>query len=368
MRIKFDKKEFLKAVKVGGSFANGQKILPILGCIKVTVKGDKCWIMSYDNRNAIKTSFNVLESDGDVVFCINKCDIFDYVSSIDEKEFEMDVDNGSMTAIIRTSNGTMEFCMDDAQEYPTLTIGSNVVTFDIDASLIGYWIQRGSCILVNDDLQLNNQNMHMIIKDGKINVFFFNFNKMYHDSSEIEFDGEYKMSIDRNSFIGVRHVIESSEKITIKDGELNTVIVGGDTMVMMRKDEFKMLDYLRLLNYKPMFEVKVDKDKLESLIMRASNVGRDSLTSTIEITYSKGKMAFVANDFQTRKKFREVLETEYDNVQSDFTQIYTVNLFKMILGTVKSDKVLICPTGDKSLLIFKNTEYETENSFLSPCN
>lgn len=366
MRIKFEKKEFIKAVKVGGSFANGQKVLPILGCIKVTIKGDKCWIMSYDNRNAIKTSFKVLESEEDVVFCINKGDILDYVSSIDEEVFEMDVDNSSLTAIVRTSKGTMEFCMDNAAEYPTLSIGSDVATFEMDSALLGYWIQRGACILVNDDMQLNNQNMHLIIKDGKIDVFFFNFSKMYHDSSEIDFSGEYKMSIDRNSFVGVRHVLDSSERITIKDGALNTMITGGNTMVMMRKDEFNMLDYLRLLKYEPMFEVKVDKAKLESVLMRASNVGRDSLVSTLDITYSNGMMTFTANDFQTRKKFKEVLETEGGDVPSDFTQCYTISLFKMILGTVKSDKVMICPTGEKSLLIFKNTEYETENAFLSP--
>ena len=367
MRIKFEKKEFLKAVKVGGSFANSQKVLPILGCIKVTIKSDKCWIMSYDNRNAIKTLCNFLESDGDGVFCINKSDIFDYVSSIDEDVFEIDVDNSTLTAVIMTSRGTMEYCVENANEYPVLNIGGDSTTFEMDSSLLGYWIQRGSCILVNDDMQLNHQNMHMIIKDGKVDVFFFNFNKMYHDVSDIDFDGEYRMSIDRNSFIGLKYAIESSERVKIKDSKLNTMIVGGDTMVMIRKDDFNMLDYPRLLAYKPIFEVKVDKQKLESVLMRASNVCRSSLEGTLHITYGNGIITFTANDFETRKKFHEVLETEGGELEQEFTQCYTINLFKMILGTIKSDKVLICPTGERTLLIFKNTEYDTENAFLSPC-
>lgn len=55
MKLKFNRKQLLEAIEIGGSFSGNKKILPILEDIRVQIKENKAWILSYDNQNAIKT-------------------------------------------------------------------------------------------------------------------------------------------------------------------------------------------------------------------------------------------------------------------------------------------------------------------------
>lgn len=92
MKLVFNRKDFLEAINIGGCYAGNRKVLPILECVKITVKNNKCTILSYDDMNAIKTSCNIISSDEDIVFCINKADIESYVNLLRDETFEMEVE------------------------------------------------------------------------------------------------------------------------------------------------------------------------------------------------------------------------------------------------------------------------------------
>lgn len=367
MKIKFNKKEFLKAIKVGGAFSGNKKILPILECVKITIKNNTCWIMSYDNINAIKVHCKYEECEGDIVFCINKNDIETYVSLLEDNTFIIDVNNESLSAVVETENTRMDFMIEDSKYYPQLVQECNSDSFEINADLLSYWIQRGAPFLYNDDLQLNHQNMHFIIKDNKIDVFCFGYTKMYHDSSDIEFNGELSMSIDRNSFSGIRYALDNEDTVTIKDGEKNTMILGSHTMVLIRKDDFKMHNFKQLLGYKPLFEIEADKAKLMSVVNRALSIHNNSDMGTFTINYEHNKLTITSENIEMQKKFRETMDIESKSDFSGFEQTYTINLFKTALNAINSEKILLRPTGETSLLSFNNPEYATESSFIMPC-
>lgn len=364
MKIKFKKKDFLKAIKVGGKFAVGQKVLPILDCVKITVVDWTCWILSYDFRNAIKINCPVESDNESIMFCINRKDIEEYVSLIDDESFEIDVDNDSLLATIYTSNGTVTYPLYDAKEFPALSQEVNCDTFQIDAGLLAYWIQKGAPFLINDDMQRNNENMHIFIKDGKIDVFFFNRDIMYHDSAETTFEGELKMPVNRNSFLGITAALSQEKTVTIKNGSRNIVIIGDDTMLMIRKDEFVQNNYYQLLNYVPILEITVDREKLLRAVMKAMNVTDNMKMGTITIKYSEGKLELFSERIEVNKRMEETIEAEGGK---PFEQTYMTHKLRLALSTLRSEKVILKPAGANALLTICNPDYETEQTFISPC-
>lgn len=365
MKITFNRKDFLKAVKVGGCYTSGKKVLPILECIKLTIKGDKCWILSSDERNAIKTCCDVFYADCDMVFCINKSDIEKYVSLLIDENFHMEVEPEHNKITIETRTSSMIFPYQDATEFPSLKQESKSDTFSMDANLLGYWIKNSSPFLVNDEFQKNHENMHIFIKDNKIEVFSFNYVKMYYDSSEIEYEGELSFGINRNSFVGLMQALDGEESITIKKGDRYITVIGSKTMLLIRKDEYKILNYHQLLRYVPKFEMEVNKDTLMSVLLRAMNINDKIDSGLLVFEYDENGVTITAENWDKTKKLTERIES-INGCGGIFTQCYGTSITRVAINSINSDTVLLCPTGETSLLIMKNTEYKTENTFVSP--
>lgn len=364
MKIKFNKKDFLNAIKTGGSFSSKRTPLPILQSVKVQIVDNTCWLLSYNDKNAIKTHFKLEESYKNIEFCIDKDDIENYVSLLIEDCFDIDVDNRKLNAIVSTPNSKMNFPLHDVKVYPTLAQEVNCDTFTLDANLLGYWIQKGMTLLEYDEFQPNNQHLHLFIKDNKVDVFAFNFDKMYHDSAYIDYEGELKVSIDMSAFAALRKALSNEQKVTIKNGEKNIIVIGDNSMLLIRKYDFKPLDFYMLLKYQPLFEVEVDKERLTSVVLRAMNVHDDTKTGTLTINFDENGLTLVSERPEVKKKLKETIQA---TGAKEFEQTYILSKLILALNAISSDKVVLRPCGTNALFEIGNTEYTTESVYVSPC-
>lgn len=138
--------------------------MPILQSVKVQIVDNTCWLLSYNDKNAIKTHFKLEESYKNIEFCIDKDDIENYVSLLMEDYFDIDVDNEKLNAIVSTPNSTMNFPLHDVRVYPTLAQEVNCDTFTLDANLLGYWFKKCMPLLEYDEFQPNNQHLSFVYK------------------------------------------------------------------------------------------------------------------------------------------------------------------------------------------------------------
>lgn len=364
MKIDFNKKVFLKAVKVGGSFAGNSKFLPILNCIKVGISNGKCSILSYDERNAIKTHCLPEFCEEDVSFCINKSDIEKYVTLLDDDTFTMDVKDKNLTVL--SSSGSMDFPIEDAKEFPALTISATSASFEIDTDLLGYWVQNGGPFTVNDEHKKVFECIHIIIKDKKMDMFSFNESRMYHDSADTECEDNLNVSINRKSFSGLSLALGEDKRVTIKDGDKNITIIGSNTMLLIRKDEFKLPNCYILLDRPHLFEMKVSKAKLLSVISRAQLILDNTYNVTVKLRYLPNSIEISAENFEGNKKMSEVIESESTNDYGEFVQSYGASSIKLAVNSINADSVIISPSGDTSLCRINNPEYESECSLIMP--
>lgn len=364
MKITFNKKVFLKAVKIGGSYAGNGKVLPILDCIKVVISNGKCSILSYDERNAIKTHCLPDFCEGDVSFCVNKSDIEKYVNLLDEETFDLDVKEKHLTVISR--NGSIYFPVEDANEFPSLTVSSTSTSFKIDSSLLGYWIQRGAPFTISDEFKKSFECVHIIIKDGEMDFFSFNNSRMYHDSAKTECEEELSVSINRKSLSGLSLALGEDKEVTIMDGEKNITIIGSNTMLLIRKDEFNLPNCARLLEFPSLFQMKVDRGRLLSILSRAELILDDTYNVTVKFRYMANCIEISAENFEGNKRMSEVIESETVNDFGEFVQCYGASSMKLVVNAINADSVIITPSGETSLCRINNSEYESENAMIMP--
>lgn len=364
MKLSFNKKVFLKAIKIGGSYAGNGKVLPILDCVKVVVSNGKCSILSYDERNAIKTHCLPKFCEGDISFCINKSDIEKYVSLLDEETFDLDIHEKHLSVISR--NGSIDFPVEDAKEFPSLTTGSKSNSIEIDSSLLGYWIQRGAPFTVDDEFKKAFECLNIIVKDKKIDVFCFNDNRMYHDSAETECADDFTISINRKSLQGLSLALGDDKKVTLINGEKNITIIGSNTMLLIRKDEMMLPNCMMLLNMPQLFQIRVDKARLLSILSRAQLILDSTYNVTVKFRYLANSIEISAENFEGNKKMSEVIESESVNDYGEFIQSYGASSMKLVVNSINAESVVIVPSGEFSLCRVNNPEYESENAMIMP--
>lgn len=363
MKLIFNRKEFLSTIKVGGCFAGKQKVLPILECVKFTIKNGTCWMLSYDDRNAIKTSCSVV-SEEDIEFCVNKSDLETIVSLINDEDLTIDVEMENHKATIVTSSGDTVLPAEDAGEFPSLKTDTGTSDITIDANLLTYWIKRGGPFLYNDSMQLNHENLHLFVKDRKIEVFCFGYSKMYYGYTDVDSDIDAVISINRNSFIGFLNALDKQEYVTIKNGSKNLLIKTDKVMLLVRKDEFKPHNYPQLLKRPTVFEFKVSKDRLLAILKRANYVFSAGKIGLITFEYDSTGVTIKTESFEQNKSMRERI----DGLEGgrEFTQTYGIAQMEIAVNAISSDDVLICPTlSGSALLRIKNPDDESESTFVA---
>ena len=113
MKFSFDRKGFIDALLVGGSMAGKNKVLPILECVKLNIRGEKSTISSYNGDVAITKRVSI-NSEEECSLCVNKQDLDLFIRSLTDDV--IDVEYSGNTIVIKHKKGKLSlptFNVDD---------------------------------------------------------------------------------------------------------------------------------------------------------------------------------------------------------------------------------------------------------------
>lgn len=363
MKLTFNRKVFQSALRIGGSYAGSNKVLPILGCVKISVINGKCWITSYDQQNAIKIKCDIIEYEGDIQFCIDSAYIQKHIACLEAEELELDIDLDKMIAIIISGTSTTQCPIENAEQYPTPINDQRSTSFKMDASFLLYWMSKGLSFLIDDEYKPCNECFHFIIKNKEVQLFATDLTKMYYAKMEINTDIETTLSIHKSAFKGLSTALKNESEITIQNGERNIVIIGNDKVLLIRKREMQMPPYERLLEYKPKFKVRVNKEVLIKALERASLISSNSKGALCTFEYSEKGIGLTTIDYDTGRKVEDFIETERcENISINYN---TRHLLTTIEG-ISSEEIELSPTGIKTLLYVYNCDDDNELTATCP--
>ena len=196
MEIRLNKKDFVKSLQIGGSFAGKSKVLPILECVKLKRKGNTGFIISTDNENAISKMFS-FESDGmDFSFCVNYKDLLSYVKLIKDETFTIEYRPSESTQIVIShTKGSTELPVQDATVFPQLKKGGEEKEFTVDAALLNNWIVDGSKFVANDELRPVMNGIFFYFEKGKFGFCASDGTVLCTDSIDYEYYVEEKVHL-----------------------------------------------------------------------------------------------------------------------------------------------------------------------------
>lgn len=359
----FNTKELLNAVKIGGDYANNNKVLPILASIKVIVKGDRCNIVSYDEKNAISYKCPIQSQDGDITFCIGKKDLESYLSTLSVLDVRLEVDNEKMQCKVITIKGHVVLPLEDANCYPELVTEKDSKSFKIDASVFRYWLSKASNFMEIDEFTLYKQSLHLISNEGKLHAFASDGHRMFHDVCENPSGESLKLSIDRSAFSGLSKALKGEENITVRNGKSNITFITSRSVILVRKREFKAPNFFMVLTQKSLFEAKVNRKELLESLVRTMGISDDNKKIGVTLIFHKNEMNIKASTWDNGKCVEEFLPIENG---SEFTVSFNCNLLYICVNNFTSEYIYLCPTGSQSLATIKGDLDDEECTLAMP--
>lgn len=362
-KLKFKTKELLNGVKVGGDYAGNNKVLPILECVKVVVEGDKCNIISYDEKNAISYKCPIESSDNDITFCIGKKDMENYLSTLSDETIDLEINQEALRCKIITSKGHIVLPMEDADFYPSLAEGENIMSFEMDAHMLQYWISKASNFMELDDFLLYKQCLHLVSKDDTIHAFASEGIKMYHDICNNTSNCNLNISIDKSAFGGLSKSLKEEDTVIIHDGESNITFVTSKSVILVRKRDFRAPNFFRVIQITPVFEVKINRKEILETLVRCMGVSDDNRKISVQFKFDNQSIYISSSAWDNSKTLEETLYIENGGVLSitfNASKLYTC------INNFSSEYVYLCPTGSQRLMIIKGDLDEEESTLIMP--
>lgn len=360
-RITLNRKDFIKALQLGGAFAGRSKTLPILDCVKISVKGGKGKIVSSDSENTISKAFDVVESDADVTFCIRCKDLMSYVKLISGDIFAIELDESLKSANILHSKGKAEYPLEDYSAYPVIKPSSEVKEIELSAALLNNWIVDGQGFVANDELRPQMNGIYFYQQGDEVGFCATDGHFLVTD--HIEGSGEdWNFILTNTVFSTLCSAISNVETVKLRLSSDNILFIADGISIMSRLVDGRYPNFKSVLPSSFGFSVKLDKkEALESLNRCLLTTNPSS--SLIKLTFDSGSLSFEAQDIDFARKNTEKIACECSNpLRIGF------NGKKMIscINAIESDSVEMCLTSPERPCVFKDTEKKNFSALLMP--
>lgn len=358
MKITLDKKEFVKALQVGGSFAGKNKILPILDCVKIKVGLDKLTIVSTDSENAISKRLNGITSDEEGTFCVNMNDLLSYIKLINSDEIEINV-NGN-TAEVKHAKGSFTFPVENDDEFPSIKPDDNCVEVSINAALLNNWIADGKNFVASDELRPVMNGLYIYCKENELGCCASDGHVLFTDNIKVENVPEFSFILNKNAFKTVCEAIQSVEDVKVKVGTRNVMFVAEGVSVIARQIEGRYVNFKVVCPKDNSIEVKVDRKEMLNAITRSSvSASKASMLTCMKV--DGFNLEISSEDLDFNKEAREYLTVE---ANGNIVIGFKASLLIQILNSISTDNVVITMKDPTRAAIFKEDDTESEKIYL----
>ena len=358
MKITLEKKEFVKALQVGGSFAGKSKVMPILDCVKIKVGLDKLTIVSTDSENAISKRLNGIASDGEGTFCVNMNDLLSYIKLINSDKIEINV-NGN-TAEVKHAKGSFTLPIESDEEFPSLKPDENSVDVSINAALLNNWIVDGKNFVASDELRPVMNGLYVYCKENELGCCASDGHALFTDNIEVEGIPDFNFVLNKNAFKPVCDAISNVEEVKIKVGSRNVMFVADGVSVIARQIEGRYVNFKVVIPANNDIEAKIDRKEMLNAITRSS-VGASKASMLTKMKVDGFNMEISCEDLDYNKKTVEYLTTE---ANGNITIGFKSSLLMEILNSISTNDVIVTMKDPSRAAIFKEDNEESNKIYL----
>lgn len=341
---------------------NSKNSLPILDCFLFEVHNAQLTITASDSENVMQTVLPLDMCEGEGNFVVNNHTIIDAVKELPEQPLTIDINYDEWKMYITYQNGSYNFPIQNADEYPKAQpVSDGATVINIEAVVLLNNITRSLFATAQDELRpvmngiyfdLTNDALAIVASDGHKLVRNKNFT--------IKSDAPAAFILPKKPATLLKNVLgKDGGDITIKFDERSAEIDYAEGKLSCRLIEGRYPNYNSVIPQNNPNQITIDRKSLIGALRRVLPFASDS-SQLIRFNIDGGTLALNAEDIDFATSARESIACSYAGQPMSIG--FKGSSLVEILNNLDSDDVIIeLADPSRAGVIVPSTQPENED-------
>lgn len=320
---------------------NSKNSLPILDCFLFSVHDGQLTITASDSENVMRGSLNLENCEGEGDFAVNNHTILDAVKELPEQPLSLDVDMGEMKIYITYQNGSYNFPILNADEYPkTQTVSENATTITIDAGILSDNINRSLFATAQDELRPVMNGIYFDLQADSLAIVASDGHKLVRNKNfMIKSDIPASFILPKKPATLLKNVLsKDGGDVVIRFDDRSADISFAEGNLSCRLIEGKYPNYNSVIPQDNPNQVTIDRKSLIGALRRVLPFASDS-SQLIRFHVAAGLLELRAEDIDFATSAKESVTCEYGGNPMDIG--FKGSSMLEILNNLESEDVTI---------------------------
>ena len=320
---------------------NSKNSLPILDCFLFSVHDGQLTVTASDSENVMRGSLNLENCEGEGDFAVNNHTILDAVKELPEQPLSLDVDMGEMKIYITYQNGSYNFPILNADEYPkTQTVSENATTITIDAGILSDNINRSLFATAQDELRPVMNGIYFDLQADSLAIVASDGHKLVRNKNfMIKSDIPASFILPKKPATLLKNVLsKDGGDVVIRFDDRSADISFAEGNLSCRLIEGKYPNYNSVIPQDNPNQVTIDRKSLIGALRRVLPFASDS-SQLIRFHVAAGLLELRAEDIDFATSAKESVTCEYAGNPMDIG--FKGSSMLEILNNLESEDVTI---------------------------
>ena len=320
---------------------NSKNSLPILGDFLFEIVEGKLNLTASDSEVMMKTSLDLIETDGDGRFCVGNHDLLEAVKGISEQPITFDVNQTEKLAKISYQNGIFSLPVEDADEFPQAQeVGDSATTITIPTSLLAENINRSIFATAQDELRPVMNGIYFDLTPDCLAVVASDGHKLVRNKIlNISSDQPASFILPKKPASLLKNVLgKQGGDVIIRFDERNAEINFEEGVILCRLIEGRYPNYNSVIPQSNPNQLTIDRLGLLAALRRVQPFSNES-SNLIRFHVENGVLQLDAEDYDFSKTATEKMSCDYNGMAMSIG--FKGSSFIEILNNFDCEQVII---------------------------
>ncbi|UKK52090.1 DNA polymerase III subunit beta [Prevotella sp. E13-17] len=320
---------------------NSKNSLPILGDFLFEIVEGKLNLTASDSEVMMKTSLDLVETDGDGRFCVGNHDLLEAVKGISEQPITFDVNQTEKLAKISYQNGIFSLPVEDADEFPQAQeVGDSATTITIPTSLLAENINRSIFATAQDELRPVMNGIYFDLTPDCLAVVASDGHKLVRNKIlTISSDQPASFILPKKPASLLKNVLgKQGGDVVIRFDERNAEINFEEGVILCRLIEGRYPNYNSVIPQSNPNQLTIDRLGLLAALRRVQPFSNES-SNLIRFHVENGVLQLDAEDYDFSKTATEKMSCDYNGMAMSIG--FKGSSFIEILNNFDCEQVII---------------------------
>ena len=341
---------------------NTKNSLPILNCFMFDAQNGQLTITASDSENIVRMSLNLDSLEGEGKFAVNNHNILDAVKELPEQPLTIDVNMGEHTIYISYQNGSYNFPILEADEFPVpQPLSANTTTITLSADMLVDNITRSLFATAQDELHPVMNGIYFDITADSLAVVATDGHKLVRNLVfAVKNDVPAAFILPKKPAALLKGFIaKDSGDIVVRFDSRSAEFSFGEGNLVSRLIDGKYPNYNSVIPENNPYQITIDRKSLIGAIRRVLPFASDS-SQLIRFHIANGQLDLSAEDIDFSTSAKESMTCTYEG--NPMSIGFKGSSILEILGNLQSDEVNIqLADPSRAGLVVPSEQPEGEN-------